>query len=141
MTLPFCRKSKYDLFMKNTLKDPISGITEKYYIHPRKNGKDDKKSLLRQIRIEETSAINVNNTSNKFLIISFAFFSLFCKKLRSRISRAKSFSIYIIERVSRIVYTFMETFICVFIYFFPMKKTKKQKQNKKTVNLMYRIEI
>ena len=100
-----------------------------------------KKSLLRQIRIEKTSTINVNNTSNKFLIISFAFFSLFCKKLRSRISRAKSFSIYIIERVSRILCTFMETFICVFKYFFPMKKTKKQKQNKKTVNLMYRIEI
>ena len=123
-------------------------LIEKDDIYPRKYGisfdrkiKDGKKSLLRQIRIEKTSAINVNNTSNKFLIISFAFFSLFCKKLRSRISRAKSFSIYIIERVSRILCTFMETFICVFIYFFPMKKTKKQKQNKKTVNLMYRIEI
>ena len=64
MTLPFCRKSKYDLFMKNTLKDPISGITEKYYIHPRKNGKDDKKSLLSQINIGGTSVINVNDTLN-----------------------------------------------------------------------------
>ena len=36
MTLPFCQKSKDDLFSKNTRKDDISGITEKDHIHPRK---------------------------------------------------------------------------------------------------------
>ena len=37
MKLPFCQKSKDDLFPKNTRKDDISGITEKYGIHPRKD--------------------------------------------------------------------------------------------------------
>ena len=32
--LPFCQKSKDDLFPKNTPKDYISGITEKDDIHP-----------------------------------------------------------------------------------------------------------
>ena len=36
MKLPFCQKSKDDLFPKNTRKDDISGITEKDDIHPRK---------------------------------------------------------------------------------------------------------
>ena len=35
--LLFCQKSKDDLFPKNTLKDYISGITEKNDIHPRKD--------------------------------------------------------------------------------------------------------
>ena len=37
MKLPFCQKSKDDLFSKNTPKDDISGITEKDNIHPRKD--------------------------------------------------------------------------------------------------------
>ena len=37
MKLPFCQKSKDDLFPKNTPKDDISGITEKDDIHPRKD--------------------------------------------------------------------------------------------------------
>ena len=37
MKLPFCQKSKDDLFLKNTTKDDISGITEKDFIHPRKD--------------------------------------------------------------------------------------------------------
>ena len=50
MILPFCQKSKDDLFQKNTLKNDISGIIEKDDIYPRKYGipsdrkiKDDKK--------------------------------------------------------------------------------------------------
>ena len=35
--LLFCQKTKDDLFPKNTLKDYISGITEKNDIHPRKD--------------------------------------------------------------------------------------------------------
>ena len=35
--LPFCQKSKDDLFPKNTPKDDIFGITEKDDIHPRKD--------------------------------------------------------------------------------------------------------
>ena len=35
--LPFCQKSKDDLFPKNTPKDGISGITEKDVINPRKD--------------------------------------------------------------------------------------------------------
>ena len=35
--LPFCQKSKADLFPKNTPKDDISRITEKDDIHPRKD--------------------------------------------------------------------------------------------------------
>ena len=37
MKLPFCQKSKDDLFPKNTPKDGISGITEKDGTHPRKD--------------------------------------------------------------------------------------------------------
>ena len=37
MKLPFCQKSKDDLFSKNTPKDDISGITEKDDIHRRKD--------------------------------------------------------------------------------------------------------
>ena len=37
MKLPFCQKSKDDLFPKNTPKDDISGITEKDDIYPRKD--------------------------------------------------------------------------------------------------------
>ena len=37
MKLTFRQKSKDDLFPKNTRKDDISGITEKYDIHPRKD--------------------------------------------------------------------------------------------------------
>ena len=37
MKLPFCQKSKDDLFPKNTPKDDISGITEKDDIHTRKD--------------------------------------------------------------------------------------------------------
>ena len=37
MKLPFCQKSKDDLFPKNTPKDDISSITEKDIIHPRKD--------------------------------------------------------------------------------------------------------
>ena len=37
MKLPFCQKSKDDLFPKNTPKDDISSITEKDDIHPRKD--------------------------------------------------------------------------------------------------------
>ena len=40
MKLPFCQKSKDDLFPKNTPKDDISGITEKDDIHPRKDDFD-----------------------------------------------------------------------------------------------------
>ena len=35
LKLPFSKKSKDDLFKKNTRKDDISGITEKNDIHPR----------------------------------------------------------------------------------------------------------
>ena len=35
--LPFCQKSKDDLFQKNTSEDGISAITEKDDIHPRKD--------------------------------------------------------------------------------------------------------
>ena len=38
MKLPFCQKSKDDLFPESETKDGISGITEKEDIHP---GKDD----------------------------------------------------------------------------------------------------
>ena len=62
--LPFCQKSKDDLFPKNTPKDDISGITEKDDIHPRE---DD--------------------------------IGILC--------------------------TFMETFLSVFIYCFPIKKPRK----------------
>ena len=106
MTLPFCQKSKYDLFPKNTLKDHISGITEKYYIHPRKNVfpcdrkfKDDKKSLLSQINVGRTSVIYVNDTLNKFVIINFL--SLICKHLRSTISGFTTFfesGIYLLKK-------------------------------------------
>ena len=78
-------------FRKNTLKDDISGIIEKYDIHPRKYGissdenvKDDKK-------------------------------------------------VYFYKKVPMILCTFMETFIGVFIYCFPMKKAP--------ANLINRIEI
>ena len=64
MKLPFCQKSKDDLFPKNTPKDDISGITEKDDIHPRKDH-----------------------------------FDILC--------------------------TFIETFLSVFIYCFPMKKKRK----------------
>ena len=37
MKLPFCQKSKDDLFRKNTPKDDISGITKNDDIHPRKD--------------------------------------------------------------------------------------------------------
>ena len=37
MELPFCQKSKDDLFPKNTPKDGISSITEKDDTHPRKD--------------------------------------------------------------------------------------------------------
>ena len=37
MELPFCQKSKADLFTKNTPKDDISGITEKDDVHTRKD--------------------------------------------------------------------------------------------------------
>ena len=37
MKLPFCQKSKDDLLQQNTPKDDISGIVEKYDIHPRKD--------------------------------------------------------------------------------------------------------
>ena len=37
MKLPFCQKSKDDLFLKNALNDDISSITEKDDIHPRKD--------------------------------------------------------------------------------------------------------
>ena len=37
MKLPFCQKSKDDLFPQNAPKDDISRITEKDDIHPRKN--------------------------------------------------------------------------------------------------------
>ena len=37
MKLPFCQRSRDDLFLKNTPKDNISSITEKDDIHPRKN--------------------------------------------------------------------------------------------------------
>ena len=37
MKLPFCQKSKDDLFPKNIPKYDISGITEKDNIHPRKD--------------------------------------------------------------------------------------------------------
>ena len=43
----------------------------------------------------------------------------------------------ILERVLKILCTFMETFIGIFIYWFPIQK----KKNKKTGNLIYRIEI
>ena len=62
--LPFCQKSKDDLFPKNTRKDDISGITEKDDIHPRKDDID-------------------------------------------------------------ILCTFMETFLSVFIYCFPIKNPRK----------------
>ena len=78
-------------FRKNTLKDDISGIIEKYDIYPRKYGissdenvKDDKK-------------------------------------------------VYFYKKVPMILCTFMETFIGVFIYCFPMKKA--------LANLINRIEI
>ena len=35
--LPFCQKSKDDLFPKNKPKDDISGITEIHDIYPRKD--------------------------------------------------------------------------------------------------------
>ena len=35
--LPVCQKSKDELFLKNTPKDDISGISGKDYIHPRKD--------------------------------------------------------------------------------------------------------
>ena len=68
MKLPFCQKSKDDLFPKNITKDYVSDIND---IHPRK---DD--------------------------------IGILC--------------------------TFMETFLSVFIYCFPIKKPK---------NLIYRVEI
>ena len=37
MKLPFCQKGKDDLFLKNTPKDDISGITQKDDIRPRKD--------------------------------------------------------------------------------------------------------
>ena len=37
MKLPFCQKSKDNLFRKNTPKDDISSITEKDDIHPSKD--------------------------------------------------------------------------------------------------------
>ena len=37
MKLLFCQESKDDLFPKNTRKYDVSGITEKDYIHPRKD--------------------------------------------------------------------------------------------------------
>ena len=37
MKLPFCQKSKDDIFPKNTPKDDISRITEKDDIYPRKD--------------------------------------------------------------------------------------------------------
>ena len=40
MKLPFCQKSKDDLFPKNTCKDDISHITEKDDIYPRKGDID-----------------------------------------------------------------------------------------------------
>ena len=40
MKLPFCQKSKEDLFQKNTPKDDICGITEKDDIHPKKDDTD-----------------------------------------------------------------------------------------------------
>ena len=64
MNLPFCQKSKDDLFLKNTPKDDISGIAEKDDIHPRKD-----------------------------------YIGILC--------------------------TFMETFLSVFIYCFPIKKPRK----------------
>ena len=40
MKLSFCQKSKDDLFVKNTPKDGIFGITRKDDIHPRKDDID-----------------------------------------------------------------------------------------------------
>ena len=37
MKLPFCQRSKDDLFPKHSRKDDISGITEKDDIYPRKD--------------------------------------------------------------------------------------------------------
>ena len=37
MKLPFCQKSKDDLFPKNAPKDDISSVTEKDGFHPRKH--------------------------------------------------------------------------------------------------------
>ena len=61
---------------KNTLKEDISGIIEKDYIHPRKYGISSNRKI-----------INVG------------------------------------KKVPMILCTFMETFIGVFIYCFPMKRT------------------
>ena len=47
--------------------------------------------------------------------------------------RRRSLRIDILERVSMIICTFMETFICAFMSCFPMKK--------KTGNLIFRIDI
>ena len=38
MILPFCQKRKDNIFLKNTLKDEISGIIRRVEIHPRKPG-------------------------------------------------------------------------------------------------------
>ena len=75
MKLPFCQKSKDDLFPKNAPKDDISNITEKDDIHPRK----DDISILDRI----------------------------------------------LERVSMILCTFMETFLNIFMYCFSMKKIQE----------------
>ena len=40
LKLPFCVKSKDDLFPKNTPKDDVSSFTEKDDIHPRKDDND-----------------------------------------------------------------------------------------------------
>ena len=64
MKLAICKKSKIDILPKSALRDDISSIIEKDDIHSRKYGissdrktKDDKKSLLSQIRRERTSLI------------------------------------------------------------------------------------
>ena len=49
-----------------------------------------KKSLLGQIRTGRTSGINVNNTSNKFVVINLP--SLICKYLRGTIPIFTPFS-------------------------------------------------
>ena len=50
--------------------------------------------------------------------------------------------VYLYKKIPMILYTFMETFIGIFIYCFPMKtKQKKTKTKTKTGNLIYRIEI
>ena len=84
MILPFCEKSKDIFSQRNTLKDGISGITEKDDIHPTKYG----------------------ISSNR------------------KIKDDKKFCFY--EKVPMILWTFIETFIDVFIYCLSIKEKNRK---------------